>query len=117
LSGANRNGAAAALSDAGAGAAGEDEGKKTARYGDLVVVVNPAIEAMRYKPIRELMQNRWSPSGFAANQNPVFVEVTRDADWATSIAFPAGRLVNTTFESFTSEGERREAMSSLGDYR
>jgi len=41
-----------------------------------VVVVNPAIEAMPYKPIRELMQNRWSPSGFAANQNPVFVEVT-----------------------------------------
>src|SRR6202030_4588211 len=39
--------------------------------------------------------------GFAPNQNPVFVEVTSDADWATGIAFPAGRLVNTTFESFT----------------
>ena len=54
--------------------------------------------------------------GFAPNQNPVFVEVTSDADWATGIAFPAGRLVNTTFESFTSDEERREAMSSLGHY-
>ena len=93
-----------------------DEGKEIAGYGDLVVVVNPAIEAMRYEPIRELMQNRSSPGGFAPNQNPVFVEVTSDADWATGIAFPAGRLVNTTFESFTSAGERREAMSSLGHY-
>ena len=54
--------------------------------------------------------------GFAPNQNPVFVEVTSDADWATGIAFPAGRLVNTTFESFTSDEERREAMSSLGHH-
>jgi hypothetical protein len=94
----------------------QDEGNEIAGYGDLVVVVNPAIEAMRYEPIRELMQNRRSPGGFAPNQNPVFVEVTSDADWATGVAFPAGRLVNTTFESFTSDGERREAMSSLGHY-
>ena len=25
--------------------------------------------------------------GFAPNQNPVFVEVTSDADWATGISF------------------------------
>jgi hypothetical protein len=94
----------------------QEDGKEIAGYGDLVVVVNPAIEAMRYEPIRELLQNRHSPGGFAPNQNPVFVEVTSDADWATGLAFPAGRLVNTTFESFTSDDERREAMSSLGHY-
>ena len=94
----------------------QEDGKEIAGYGDLVVVVNPAIEAMSYEPIRELMQNRRSPGGFAPNQNPVFVEVTSDADWATGLAFPAGRLVNTTFESFTSDDERREAMSSLGHY-
>lgn len=94
----------------------QKDGREIAGYGDLVVVVNPAIEAMRYEPIRELMQNRRSPGGFAPNQNPIFVEVTSDADWATGLAFPAGRLVNTTFESFTSDDERREAMSSLGHY-
>jgi hypothetical protein len=96
--------------------AGQEDGKEIAGYGDLVVVVNPAIEAMRFEPIRELMESRRSPGGFAPNQNPVFVEVTSDADWATGVAFPAGRLVNTTFESFASDGERREAMSSLGHY-
>jgi len=90
--------------------------KEIAGYGDLVVVVNPAIEAMRYEPIREVIENRRGPGSFAPDQNPVFVEVTSDADWATGIAFPAGRLVNTTFESFTSDAERREAMSSLGHY-
>ncbi|HJU15482.1 MAG TPA: hypothetical protein VJ770_03345 [Stellaceae bacterium] len=95
---------------------GPDKGKEIAGYGDLVVVVNPAIEATRFEPIRELMQNRRSPGGFAPNQNPVFVEVTSDADWATGIAFPAGRLVNTTVESFTGQGERQEAMAALGHY-
>src|SRR5215469_16164966 len=95
--------------------AGQEVGKKIAGYGDLVVVVNPAIEAMRYEPIRELMQNRRAAS-FAPRQNPVFVEVTSTADWATGIAFPLGRSVNTTFESFTSEGERDEARGALGHF-
>jgi hypothetical protein len=74
-------------------------------YGDLVIVVNPAIEAMRYQSLSELLDRRKAVS-FAPRQNPVFVEVTSTADWATGIAFPLGRSVNTTFESFTSEGER-----------
>lgn len=90
--------------------------KEIAGYGDLVIVVNPAIEAMRFEPIREIIENRHGPGSFVPNQNPVFVEVTSDADWATGLAFPAGRLVETTFESFTSGAERREAMSSLGHY-
>ncbi len=85
-------------------------------YGDLVIVVNPAIEAMRFEPIREVIENRHGPGSFVPDQNPVFVEVTSDADWATGLAFPAGRVVDTTFESFTSGTERREAMSSLGHY-
>ncbi len=91
--------------------------KEIAGYGDLVVVVNPAIEAMRYEPIREVIEQRRGLGSFAPDQNPVFVEVTSDADLATGIAFPAGRLVNTTFESFTSDAERKEAMSSLGHYQ
>ncbi len=95
----------------------EGRAKEIAGYGDLVIVVNPAIEAVRFEPIREVIENRRSPGGFVPEQNPVFVEVTSNADWATGIAFPAGRLVDTTFESFTSDGERREAMASLGHYR
>jgi hypothetical protein len=94
----------------------KEKDKEIAGYGDLVIIVNPAIEAMRYQPIRELLENRRSPKGFAPKQNPVFVEITSDADWATGVAFPAGRLVNTIFESFTSESERNEAMAALGHF-
>lgn len=95
--------------------ADQDKDREIAGYGDLVVIVNPAIEAMRYQSIRELLDRRRATS-FAPRQNPVFVEVTSTADWATGIAFPLGRSVNTTFESFTSEGERNEAMAALGHF-
>jgi hypothetical protein len=94
---------------------GEDD-REIAGYGDLVVIVNPAIEAMRYQPIRELLENRRRARSFAPRQNPVFVEVTSTADWATGIAFPVGRSLNTIFESFTGEDEREEAMAALGHY-
>lgn len=45
--------------------AGQEDGEEIAGYGDLVVVVNLAIEAMRFEPIRELMESRRSPGGFA----------------------------------------------------
>ena len=93
----------------------QDKAKEIAAYGDLVVIVNPAIEAMRYQPIRELLENR-KANTYAPRQNPVFVEVTSTADWATGTAFPLGRAVNTTFESFTSKAEREEAMAALGHF-
>lgn len=93
----------------------QSEAKEIAGYGDLVVVVNPAIEAMRYQPIRELLENR-KANTYAPRQNPVFVEVTSTADWATGTAFPIGRALNTTFESFTSRAEREEAMAALGHF-
>jgi hypothetical protein len=85
----------------------KEKGKEIAGYGDLVIIVNPAIEAIRFQPIRELLENRRNANSFAPKQNPVFVEVTSDADWATGIAFPAGRLLNTTFESLRSDGRAR----------
>ena len=95
--------------------ADQNKDREIAGYGDLVVVVNPAIEAMRYQSLSELLDRRRAAS-FAPRQNPVFVEVTSTADWATGIAFPLGRSVNTTFESFTSEGERDETRAALGHF-
>jgi hypothetical protein len=61
----------------------ESRTRQLAGYGDLVIIVNPAIEATRYEPIRELVASR-KPEDYAPNQNPVFIEVTSDADWATA---------------------------------
>jgi hypothetical protein len=94
-------------------------------YGDLVVIINPAVEAMRYEPLRELVQEQSSvanPSArYARCQPPVLVEVTSTGDSATGVAFPLGRKVNTLFEQTwidaKGEDERAEIESALGHYK
>jgi hypothetical protein len=100
---------ATALGDA------HDEDKAIAAYGDLVVIVNPAVEAMSWEPIRQIVAGR-PATAFARGQKPVFVEVTSTADDATGIAFPLGRSVATLGESFTSGDERAEARTAFGHY-
>jgi hypothetical protein len=92
-----------------------DADKAIAGYGDLVVLINPAVEAITWEPIRQLVEKR-PASGYARGQRPVFVEVTSTADGATGIAFPLGRSLNTIAESFTSAEEKREATVALGHY-
>lgn len=71
-------------------------------FGDLVVLVNPAFEAVRYEPLYHAAGRRaWAGRG---QRQPVFVAVTSDSDWATRYAFPLGRSVNTLFEQYA-QGE------------
>ena len=60
---------------------------------ELVVLVNPAFEAMKTVPLVPLT------SGFAACR-PWLVSFTAENDWATGTTFPAGRFFNTLFESY-----------------
>jgi hypothetical protein len=100
-------------------------------YGDLVVLINPAFEAMRYDPVRELADEQHSlgPSqvAYAPMQSPVLVEVTSigkgllDGDSATGVAFPIGRAVSTGLEAtardpLTHENERAEILQAIGHY-
>jgi hypothetical protein len=98
--------------------------KQIAGYGDLVVVINPAIEATRYEPMREILDT--APSrAFAPWQSPVFIEVTSvgdstgSGDWATGTIFPIGRFFSTLGQdiggSFRS-GEYTEAITAFGHY-
>lgn len=101
-------------------------------YGDLVVLINPAFEAMRYDPIRELAgeQHSLGPSqaAYAPMQSPVLVEVTSigkgllEGDWATGLAFPIGRALSTGLEAtardpLTHENERAEILQAIGHYQ
>lgn len=57
--------------------------------GDLVVLINPAVEASAFLGLRSQM---WEyPS--TRTKHPKLVVITSDADWATKFAFPAGRLL------------------------
>jgi hypothetical protein len=61
-----------------------------APFGDLTILVNPAFEAARYHPLHSILANRRFSS---QQQVPVFISVTAENDWATGLAFPAGRMI------------------------
>jgi len=66
-------------------------------FGDLVVLLNPAFEAMRFASLYDISQQgcrRYFPT-----QLPKLAVLTSEADWATSMAFPAGRFFSTLFET------------------
>jgi hypothetical protein len=65
-------------------------------YGDLVVLLNPAFEALRYFPFYDLVGSRCS---YFNNQLPRLAILTSEADYATGILFPLGRVFSTIFET------------------
>jgi hypothetical protein len=65
-------------------------------FGDLVVLVNPAFEALRYASLHDLTRDRCS---YFPQQLPKLAILTSEADWATGYTFPAGRFFSTLFES------------------
>jgi hypothetical protein len=83
-------------------AAKEGHKARRARLGDLVVLVNPAIEAMQYQAFDSDLPD--SPySGYLPNdkklpylddQLPVLMTVASQADQAVGRAFPAGRFLS-----------------------
>lgn len=65
-------------------------------FGDLVVLLNPAFEALRYSPFYDLAQARCS---YFPEQLPRLAILTSEADDATGILFPMGRVFSTVFET------------------
>lgn len=66
-----------------------------AGFADLVVLINPAFEAMQFSPLSDMATERGT---YFASQLPVVLEMTSEADYATRYAFPAGRWFSTWFE-------------------
>ena len=66
-------------------------------FGDLVVLMNPAFEAMRFATLYDLSQN--GCRRYFSTQVPRLAILTSEADYATKYAFTAGRLFSTLFES------------------
>jgi hypothetical protein len=65
-------------------------------FGDLVVLINPAFEALRFSPLSDTAAER---ATYFPSQLPVMAILTSEADDATGIAFPVGRWFATTFEN------------------
>lgn len=80
------------------------------RDGDMIVLVNPAIEGTRYHPLHRVAE-RWRHRCYRA---PLMVSVTSESDIATKFFFRAGRLVSTLFEDYESAEQRYADRSTFG---
>jgi hypothetical protein len=69
-------------------------------FGDLVVLMNPAFEALRFSTLYDISQD--SCRRYWQTQLPKLAILTSEADHATKYAFPAGRFFSTMFESHVS---------------
>ena len=67
--------------------------------GDLVVLMNPAFEALRYATLYDISQDYCR--GYFRTQLPRLAILTSETDRATGWAFPAGRVFSTFFETHT----------------
>ena len=64
-------------------------------FGDLVVLLNPAIEAFQYVPFDEEWKD---PKQYRADQLPVLLTIASKADHAVGRLFPIGYAVKAIFE-------------------
>ena len=66
-------------------------------FGDLVVLMNPAFEALRFSALYDLSQE--GCRGYFNTQLPKLAILTSEADYATKYAFSIGRFFSTFFDS------------------
>lgn len=67
--------------------------------GDLVVLMNPAFEALRYATLYDISQD--DCRSYFRSQLPKLAILTSETDRATGWAFPLGRFFSTLFETHT----------------
>lgn len=74
--------------------------------GDLIVLINPAIEAKQFLPLRETIwrhaakENTDTPDIFKNNLYPFFVVLGSNGDFAVNNLFPTGRWLNTANDKY-----------------
>lgn len=79
---------------------------------DLVLLLNPAFEAMKLRPQLDLARTL----EFKPNLPPRLVVVTTEADWATGITFPIGRGLGTPFDFYADEHSPLQNRTAIGHY-
>ncbi len=73
--------------------------------GDLVVLMNPAFEALRYATLYDISQDYCR--SYFPSQLPKLAILTSETDRATGWAFPVGRFLSTFFETHTTLNRHR----------
>ncbi|WP_415760624.1 hypothetical protein [Pseudomonas sp. LT1P18] len=79
---------------------------------DLVVLVNPAFEAMRLQSLYSFSRNL----EYADAQRPRLMIVTTKADIPTRAVFPLGRRLGTLFQSYPDDYSQDQDVTAIGHY-
>lgn len=89
-----------------------------AAVGDLVVIINPAFEAMQYWTLYSALLDRISKRGdkVALNRAPRMLIMQGQRDWATRYAFPTARLLNVPFEAHASDADSMDFAPPLSEW-
>jgi hypothetical protein len=94
-------------------AASAPVGSVTPEFADLVLLVNPAIEAARYIPIYDLVTSA-AFKARATKQLPVFICAQADNDQPVGLVFPLGNAGHAITESTIGELEQWCVRHALG---
>lgn len=78
------------------------------REGDLIVLINPAIEAARFDPLHRIARK----TATVNYHSPLLIAITSTDDQATRIAFPIGRWLRSLFDHHP-KGADHERIASL----
>ncbi len=82
-------------------------------FGDMTVLLNPALEAFQYERIHRLTQS----SAFIPSQAPVLLTVSAKDDSARKYWFPIGRNLNLLFRpTFPDDEGKALWTTALGEY-
>lgn len=87
-----------------------------AAVGDLIVIVNPAFEAMQYWPLHSATLDRLGRQTPVLNRGPRMVILQGQKDWATRFAFPAGRSLSIPFESHVADSDSMDSGRNVSEW-
>jgi hypothetical protein len=83
-----------------------------AGFGDLTILINPALEAFQYERIHELNQKiKYRP-----DQTPLLLVLSSATDVARQVYFPLGRTAEATFRASFRDDQRELWTQALGEY-
>lgn len=83
-------------------------------FGDMTVLINPALEAYQYERIHRLTQQL----AFTPSQAPVLLVVSANNDWPRQNLFPWGRRLTKPFRPWFPDDDDQEQLwyTALGEY-
>jgi hypothetical protein len=86
--------------------------KPLAGFGDMTVLINPALEAFQYERIDRLRKE----IAFDRRQTPLLLVLSSETDYARRFFFPLGRTVDAISRAPFRHNQRAEWTQALGEY-